>query len=130
VFRDPLPVFYTRDVARALAFYCDALGFEPGYRFPDDGDPEFAVVRLGESALALSAAETPQELLGVSMGREPRFELCLFCDDVDAEAARLAAAGVEILREPDNMPWGERVAYVADPDGNPIQLAQPLGHER
>jgi lactoylglutathione lyase len=124
--RDPLPVLYTRDLPRALAFYRDALGFEAGYRFPEDGEPEFAVVKLGESALALSAAKTPQELLGISMGREPRFELCLFTDDVDAEVARLAAAGVEILREAEDMPFGERVAYVADPDGNPIQLAQPL----
>ena len=23
------------------------------------------------------------------------------------------------------MPWGERVAYVTDPDGNPVALATP-----
>ena len=124
--RDPLPVLYTRDLPRALAYYCDTLGFEAGYRFPDDGDPEFAVVRLGDSALAFSAAQTPQALLGISMGREPRFELCLFCDDVDSEVARLAAAGAPVLRDAEDMPWGERVAYVRDPDGNPIQLTQQL----
>ncbi len=26
------------------------------------------------------------------------------------------------------MPWGERVAYVADPDGNPVALAAALAY--
>ncbi len=31
-----------------------------------------------------------------------------------------------ILREPDVMPWGERIATVADPEGNAVALcAQP-----
>ena len=28
-----------------------------------------------------------------------------------------------VLREPADMPWGERVAYVSDPDDNPVALA-------
>jgi len=27
-----------------------------------------------------------------------------------------------VLREPEDMPWGERIAAVADPDGNPVAL--------
>jgi lactoylglutathione lyase len=30
-----------------------------------------------------------------------------------------------VLREPATMPWGERVAYVLDPDANPVALAMP-----
>ena len=29
-----------------------------------------------------------------------------------------------VLAEPEDMPWGERMAYVSDPDGNPVALAQ------
>jgi lactoylglutathione lyase len=36
----------------------------------------------------------------------------------------MRADGVTVLREPTDMPWGERVAYVTDPDGNPVALAQ------
>jgi lactoylglutathione lyase len=32
-------------------------------------------------------------------------------------------AGVTVLRAPENMPWGERLAFVADPEGNPVTLA-------
>jgi len=44
--------------------------------------------------------------------------------DVDAEAARLAAAGATVLEEPEDRPWGLREAWVADPDGLRICLVQ------
>ena len=37
----------------------------------------------------------------------------------------MRAAGVAVLREPEKMPWGERVGFVADPEGNPVTLAAP-----
>jgi lactoylglutathione lyase len=30
------------------------------------------------------------------------------------------------LAEPVDQPWGERMAYVADPDGNPVMICAPL----
>ena len=41
--------------------------------------------------------------------------------------ASLRQAGVVVLRDPADMPWGERLGYVADPDGNPVALVAPLG---
>lgn len=35
---------------------------------------------------------------------------------------RLADSGVLILRSPEEMPWGERIASVLDADGNPVAL--------
>jgi uncharacterized glyoxalase superfamily protein PhnB len=43
---------------------------------------------------------------------------------VDAEIAALREAGVEIGKEPADTEWGERMATVADPDGNDIYLGQ------
>ena len=122
-FRDAFPIVYTRDVPRAVAFYRGELGFEERYRWPAEGEPEFVVLRLERFELGVATASALQELLGRQMGDELRFELCLYADDVDAAVERLRARGVEVLREPADMPWGERMAYVADPDGNPIQLA-------
>ena len=31
--------------------------------------------------------------------------------------------GVEVLAEPADMPWGERVAFVRDPEGNIVSPA-------
>lgn len=48
----------------------------------------------------------------------------MYTDDVDAAVEELHAAGVEILDEPADMEWGERMASVADPDGNAIYLGR------
>jgi lactoylglutathione lyase len=45
----------------------------------------------------------------------------VYVEDVDATVAALRDAA--ILREPADMPWGERVAYVSDPEGNVVALA-------
>ena len=115
-FRDAFPIFHTSDVTRALAFYSERLGFEERYRFPDEGSPAFVLVGLGQFSLGLTA---------VSEVEPPgRVALWLYCDDVDAEIATLREAGVEIVKEPADTEWGERMAAVADPDGNEIYIGQ------
>jgi len=37
--------------------------------------------------------------------------------------------GAEILQEPEAHPWGLR-AVVVDPDGRPLEVFEPIGHER
>ncbi len=54
------------------------------------------------------------------------FELCLYVPDVDATVARLQAAGTTPLVPPLDQPWGERLAYVTDPEGNTLMLTTPL----
>ena len=44
-------------------------------------------------------------------------------DDLDVTCAKLGAQGVEIEIEPRDYPWG-RSAYVRDPDGRLVELAQ------
>jgi len=44
-------------------------------------------------------------------------------DDVDELVAQLGAEAVTVLKDPGDMPWGERLAAVAGPDGNPVALA-------
>ena len=40
--------------------------------------------------------------------------------------APFRAAGHPVLQEPATMPWGERQAYLSDPEGNPVALAMPI----
>ncbi len=54
--------------------------------------------------------------------------------DVHAEYARLAAAGVPIMREPVSEPWGLTEMHIEDPDGTRIVLVEvpadhPLRHD-
>jgi lactoylglutathione lyase len=62
-------------------------------------------------------------MIGRSMGDGPRFDLFVYVDDVDASIAAMRDAGISVLREAEDMPWGERIAFVSDPDGNPVTLA-------
>jgi uncharacterized glyoxalase superfamily protein PhnB len=48
----------------------------------------------------------------------------LYADNVDREVEALRAGGVEVVAEPADMEWGERMATVADPDRNLIYLGQ------
>jgi lactoylglutathione lyase len=116
------PVVYATDVSRTARFY-EALGFEQHYRLPPDGDPGYVGLRRDDAELAVVTIESPRQLIGVEVGDQPRFEMFLYVHGLDREVRELRGAGVTVLRDPTDMPWGERVAYVADPDGNPVALA-------
>ena len=120
------PVVYVHDVPRALRFYVDLLGAEQRYQFPPIGDAVYVGLRLGEAELGIVHESSPQQLIGQRIGDGPRFELFVYVDDVDASVASMQEADVAVLRQPEDMPWGERLAFVADPEGNPITLAAPV----
>jgi lactoylglutathione lyase len=48
----------------------------------------------------------------------------VYVDDLDATIGRVIEANVKVLRDAEDMPWGERIATVADPEGNPVALCQ------
>jgi lactoylglutathione lyase len=47
----------------------------------------------------------------------------VYADDCDAAVEHLRGHGVRVLAEPADQPWGERMAEVADPDGNRVIVA-------
>jgi lactoylglutathione lyase len=121
------PVLYAKDVARVAGFYV-RLGFEEHVRLPgQNGEPGFIGLRRHAAELAVATEESPRALAGVEPGPGPRHELFVYVDDVDAAFTELGDAGATALREPADMPWGERVAFVQDPEGNVVALAMPAG---
>jgi lactoylglutathione lyase len=123
------PIIYVRDVPRALRFYSEQLRFDEQYRFPPEGDAVYVGLRRGESDLGIVHETSPQRIIGKSMGDGPRYELFVYVDDVDTTIDQLRAGDVPVLREPEDMPWGERVAFVEDPEGNPVTLATSAEEE-
>jgi lactoylglutathione lyase len=111
------PIIRVGDLGRSLAFYCDLLGLTAGYRWPAEGDPQFVVVAAGDASLGLAVGDNPYE-------PDDRFELCFYVASVDGTVGQLRAEGVPVLHEPEDMPWGERMAWVADPDGNRVHLTE------
>jgi predicted enzyme related to lactoylglutathione lyase len=45
-------------------------------------------------------------------------------DDIDQAYNILSKKGVHFVKKPHDTPWGERIALLADPDGNRLQLVQ------
>ena len=126
----PHPIVYTEDLGRALRFYRDGLGFEQMYQFPPEGEAVFVGMALDGRELSLGDISAPDAEGAHGLPLRPvsghRFELCIYASDVDAAMEELRAAGAEVLKEPVDQPWGERMAYVADPDGNPVMICAPL----
>jgi lactoylglutathione lyase len=118
-FESLFPIITTSDLRAALGFYRDLLGATVAYEFPGpDGDPGYVGLELGTAHLGIG--RDPQATAGPS----ERFSLWMYTDDCDAAVDHLRAAGVTIVEEPADQPWGERVARVLDPDGNLVMVGQ------
>jgi predicted enzyme related to lactoylglutathione lyase len=115
------PVISTPDLPRLRAFYEGLVGASEAERFPADGDVFFLGLTAGDSALGLvSEAETDPGTGG------QRMMLNIVVDDVDTLLDRVTALGGTVLSPPNDMPWGQRVGHVQDPDGNAVNLMQDL----
>ncbi|SNY45025.1 VOC family protein [Paractinoplanes atraurantiacus] len=117
MFDELFPILTTSDLPRSLGFYRDLLGGEVTYQFPPDGDPAYVGVQVGRSHLGIGQQDEPGALAN------DRVTLWVYADDCDAGVDRLRAGGAEVLQEPTGQPWGERMATVADPDGNRVIIA-------
>jgi lactoylglutathione lyase len=121
------PVLYAKDVEAVAGFYV-RLGFEEHFRMPAaDGSAGYIGLRRDTAELAVTVEDSPRMLAGVEPGDGPRHELFVYVDDVDGTVADLRTSGAPVLRDPTDMPWGERVAFVADPEGNVVSLAATPG---
>lgn len=117
MFDELFPILSTPDLARALGFYRDLLGGTVTYQFPPDGDPGYVAVEIGASHLGIGLQDQP----GVAVN--DRITLWVYAQDCDVALARLRAGGVQVVQEPVDQPWGERMATVFDPDGNRVIVA-------
>jgi lactoylglutathione lyase len=119
------PMLSVADLRRTVAFYGDLLGGREAYRFPAD-EPVFVTLKLGESEIGLGAVtDRPMHGRPQRPAQGHRIELCVYVDSVDETVAAARRSGVAVVLAPVDQPWGERVAYLEDPDGNLVMLAAP-----
>ncbi len=113
------------DLDRALQFYTEVLGLRPGHR-----SGNYAQLDTGTTRLGFYTREAMAKMLGLSLQPPAQdasgFELGFKVPDVDAAFAELGARGATSVTSPVTRPWGQRTAYVRDPDGHLIELAQNL----
>jgi catechol 2,3-dioxygenase-like lactoylglutathione lyase family enzyme len=109
------------DPARSRAFYRDTLGLAV-YREFGPADSPGTVFFLGNGFLEVSGhSDGALVTQGLAIWVQVR--------DLAGEHERLAAAGVHVLREPREEPWGLREMWVEDPDGVRLVLVEiPADH--
>jgi catechol 2,3-dioxygenase-like lactoylglutathione lyase family enzyme len=124
VFRDPQVNFYVRDVETSVRFYVDLFGFEETFRTPSSGTPEHVELRLGSLILGLASVASALGTHGLTTGGgNPRAEVCVWTDDADLAFAHVVERGAQPLSAPHTFLGGRlRAAWVADPDGNPVEI--------
>jgi catechol 2,3-dioxygenase-like lactoylglutathione lyase family enzyme len=119
---------YSRDLPRAAAFYSE-LGFVETFRTPASGEPSHIQLKLDGFSLGIATIEAAKQHHGLRPEGEGRgIEIVLWTDDTDVAVNALVARGAPLLSHAHDFLDGRlRAAWVADPDGNPIQLVQRRG---
>lgn len=104
------PYLYYADAGAALDWLARVFGFEETVRYVDADDVVHeSEMRVGESTIQL-CGRTPGPDEGTGL------LLIVHVDDVDAQHARVSAAGVEAA-PPEQQPYGPRTFHVTDPWG-------------
>jgi lactoylglutathione lyase len=119
-------ILIVADLDRALGFYVDVLGLRLGHRSGD-----YAQLDTGTTRLALYTRSAMAKTLAMALdsppSNAPGFEVGFKVTNVDAAFNELIARGAHPVMPPTDRLWGQRTAYLRDPDGHLIELAQDRG---
>lgn len=110
----------TDDVPVMLQFYTEVMGFTC-----DDKEGEYLELNHDGVRFALCARKYAYELTSHESYTEKSngqsFELAFWLptkSDVDKTFTDITDKGATPIMAPHDMPWGQRTAMIADPDGN------------
>src|SRR4051812_45478605 len=110
--------FRARDPAALTTWYQERLGINPVPQ--SDGDE---VWRQQEGATAFAPFPMDSEMIGPP---EQTWMINFRVDDLDAMVDQLRSAGESVDVDPEDYSIG-RFGQLSDPEGNRIQLWQPMG---
>jgi glyoxylase I family protein len=115
--------YQVKDVARALAFYTQHLGFTLEHQQL----PAFASVSLGDARILLSgpgASGSRPMPNGQQQAPGGWNRVVLKVADLPRFISELKNAGLHFRNEMETGPGGRQI-QIEDPDGNPIELFEP-----
>jgi len=125
VFRTPQIVLFSRDVEQLADFYKN-LGFTETFRVPGE-TPIHIDVALDGYSIGIASLDSTREDHGLDpVETGQRAAVVLWTDDTEVAYRRLVSDGAKPLQPPHV--WLDRllIAWVADPDGHPVQIVQHL----
>ena len=121
---DGFGIFVT-DMPAMIRFYRDVLGFEI-----KEGEDTENVYLVKDGTLFLLYGRNDFEKMTSRKyeyvrGFNGHFEIALYVDtfeEVDAAYQTAISKGAIPMLEPTTEPWGQRTCYIADPEGNLIEI--------
>ncbi|RLQ93671.1 VOC family protein [Falsibacillus albus] len=126
IFRNPQIVLLSSDVVRAATFY-QGLGFTETFRVPNDGEPIHIDLVLDDYRIGIASVNSTRDDHGLApLSQGQRAAVILWTDDTAAAFETIISKGAEPLVSPYEWLGRLLIAWVADPDGNPIQIVQNL----
>jgi catechol 2,3-dioxygenase-like lactoylglutathione lyase family enzyme len=113
-FQSVVPILYSTDVARSIAYYVGKLGSEEKWEWGTP--PTFGGV--GKGGVQVFFCREGQG--------KPGTWLSVFVDNVDEFYKEVHARGAKILSAPMDMEWNVREMVVEDPDGHKIRFGHGI----
>ena len=116
---------FVDDMSTMVRFYRDVLGFEI-----TEGENAVNVYLVKDGTLFMLYERKNFEKMTSRKyeylkGFNGHFEIALYVDtfdEVDLEYAKIIEKGARSILEPTTEPWGQRTCYIADPEGNLIEI--------
>lgn len=116
---------FVDDMVTMIRFYRDVLGFEI-----KEAEDAVNVYLIKDGTLFMLYERKNFEKMTSRKyeylkGLNGHFEIALYVDtfeEVDIEFAKAVAKGATPVLEPTDEPWGQRTCYIADPEGNLIEI--------
>lgn len=116
---------FVDDMGKMIRFYRDVLGFEIK---EDENTLNVYLIKDG-TLFMLYERKNFEKMTNRKYeyikGFNGHFEIALYVDsfeEVDIEYKKAISKGATSVLEPTDEPWGQRTCYIADPEGNLIEI--------